>query len=161
MRHKPSNFNGCGTKKIFLLVKIFIFYLFLISYGETKETNYLDKGIILFEKKEFDKSKIFFEKDLAFDPKSEKSYLYLAKIFNKKDNDEEQEINLNNVLLLNPQNEEAIYMLTLLKIKQSDYEETRKLIDKFNLVCKSFCSKKKEMENKFEKLIPENAKNSN
>ena len=161
MIHKASNCNICGMKKIFLLVKIFIFYLFLISYVETKETNYLDEGIILFKKKEFEKSKIFFEKDLVFDPKSEKSYLYLAKIFNKKDNDEEQEINLNNVLLLNPQNEEAIYMLTLLKIKQSDYEETRKLIDKFNLVCKSFCSKKKEMENKFEKLIPENAKNSN
>ena len=161
MIHKASNFNSYGMKKIFLLIKLFILYLFLISYVEAKETNYLDEGIILFKKKEFEKSKIFFEKDLVFDPKSEKSYLYLAKIFNKKDNDEEQEINLNNVLLLNPQNEEAIYMLTLLKIKQSDYEETRKLIDKFNLVCKSFCSKKKEMENKFEKLIPENAKNSN
>ena len=161
MIHKASNFNSYVMKKIFLLVKLFIFYLFLISYVEAKETNYLDEGIILFKKKEFEKSKIFFEKDLVFDPKSEKSYLYLAKIFNKKDNDDEQEINLNNVLLLNPQNEEAIYMLTLLKIKQSDYEETRKLIDKFNLVCKSFCSKKKEMENKFEKLIPENAKNSN
>ena len=161
MIHKASNCNICGMKKIFLLVKIFIFYLFLISYVEAKETNYLDEGIILFKKKEFEKSKIFFEKDLVFDPKSEKSYLYLAKIFNKKDNDDEQEINLNNVLLLNPQNEEAIYMLTLLKIKQSDYKKARKLIDKFNLVCKSFCSKKKEMENKFEKLIPENAKNSN
>ena len=161
MIHKASNCNICGMKKIFLLVKIFIFYLFLISYVETKETNYLDEGIILFKKKEFEKSKIFFEKDLVFDTKSEKSYLYLAKIFNKKDNDDEQEINLNNVLLLNPQNEEAIYMLTLLKITQSDYEETRKLIDKFNLVCKSFCSNKKEMENKFEKLIPDNAKNSN
>ena len=161
MIHKASNFNSYDMKKIFLLIKLFIFCLFLISYLEAKETNYLDEGIILFKKKEFEKSKIFFEKDLVFDPKSEKSYLYLAKIFNKKDNDDEQEINLNNVLLLNPQNEEAIYMLTLLKIKQSDYEETRKLIDKFNLVCKSFCSKKKEMENKFEKLIPENAKNSN
>ena len=161
MTHKALNFNSRDVKKIFLLVKIFIFYLFLISYGETKETNYLDEGITLFSKNEFDKSKIFFEKDLVFDPKSEKSYLYLAKIFNKKDNDEEQEINLNNVLLLNPQNEEAIYMLILLKIKQSDYKETRKLIDKFNLVCKNFCSKKKEMENKFEKLKPENAKNNN
>jgi len=161
MIHKASNFNSCEMKKIFLLVKIFIFYLFLISYGEAKETNYLDEGIILFEKEEFEKSKIFFEKDLVFDPRSEKSYLYLAKIFNKKNNDQEQEINLNNVLLLNPQNEEAVYMLTLLKIRQSDYKETRKLIEKFNLVCKNLCSKKKEMENKFEKLTPENAKNSN
>ena len=115
----------------------------------------------LFQKKEFAKSKILFEKDIVFDPKSEKSYLYLAKIFNNNDNDIEQEVNLNSVLLLNPQNDEAIYMLALLKIKQSDYNQAKKLLDKFVLVCKSFCSKKKEIEEKFEKLTPENGKNNN
>ena len=121
-------------KKFFFLAKIFIIYLFLISNGASKQSIYLNKGIEFFQKKEF-------EKDIVFDPKSEKSYLYLAKIFNKNNNDEEQEINLNNVLLLNPGNDEAIYMLTLLKIKQSDYDQAAELIDKFVLVCKSFCSK--------------------
>ena len=101
-----------------------------------------------------------FERDIVFNPKNEKSYLYLAKIFNKDNNEEEQEINLNNVLLLNPQNDEAIYMLTLLKIKQSDYNKAKELIDTFVLVCKSFCSKENEMREKFEKLTPENAKNN-
>jgi len=73
----------------------------------------------------------------------------------------EEEINLNNVLLLNPKNEEAIYMLTLLKIRQSDYNKARELIDKFILVCKSFCSKKNEIQGKLRKLSPENAKNNN
>ena len=114
-----------------------------------------------FNNQEFDKSKIFFERDLVFNPKSEKSYLYLAKIFNESNNEEEFEINLNNVLLLNPQNDEAIYMLTLLKIKQSDYSQAKELIDKFILVCKSFCSKKKEIQDKLIKLTPENAKNNN
>jgi len=144
-----------------IIIKIFFVYLFLISGGLTKESNYLKKGIELFQKKEFDKSKILFEKDIVFDPKSEKSYLYLAKIFNNNNNDYEQEINLNTVLLLNPQNDEAIYMLALLKIKQSDYDHVKKLLDEFILVCKSFCSKKKEIQEKFEKMTPENAKNNN
>ena len=55
-----------------------------------------------------------------FNPKSEKSYLYLAKIFEESENDYEMESNLNKVLLLNPKNEEAIYLLTMLKIKLSD-----------------------------------------
>ena len=148
-------------KKFFIIIKIFFVYLFLISGGTAKESNYFKKGIELFQKKEFDKSKILFERDIVFDPKSEKSYLYLAKIFNNNDNDLEQEINLNNVLLLNPQNDEALYMLTLLKIKQSDYDQAKKLIDKFILVCKSFCSKKNEIQEKFEKLTPKDAKNSN
>jgi len=153
--------NNLIMKKFFFLTKIFIVYLFLISNGIGKQLNYLNQGIELFQKKEFDKSKILFEKDIVFNPRSEKSYLYLAKIFNKNNNDVEQEINLNNVLLLNPQNDEALYMLTLLKIKQSDYNQAKKLIDKFVLVCKSFCSKKNEIQEKLAKLTPENAKNNN
>ena len=86
--------------------------------------------------------------------------MYLAKIFNENNNDEEQEINLTNVLLLNPQNDEAIYMLTLLKIKQFDYEKAKELINQFTLVCQSFCSKKNEIQEKLKKLTPENAKNN-
>ena len=62
-------------------------------------------------------------------------------------------MNLNNVLLLNPQNDEAIYMLIILKIKQSDYDEAKDLMKTFNLVCKEFCVKKTEIEKKFNKLI--------
>ena len=141
-------------KKIFFLTKIFVIYLFLISNGITKQQNYFDKGVELFQKKEFNKSKILFERDIVFNPKNEKSYLYLAKIFNKNKEEQEEEINLNNVLLLNPQNDEAIYMLTLLKIKQSNYNKAKELIDKFILVCKSFCSKKKEIQDKLKKLTP-------
>ena len=148
-------------KRFFIIIKILFVYSFLISSGVAKESNYFKKGIELFQKKEFDKSKILFEKDLVFDPKSEKSYLYLAKIFDRNNNDEEQEINLNNALLLNPQNDEAIYMLTLLKIKQSDYNQAKELIDKFIIICKSFCSKKNEIQGKLKKLTPENAKNNN
>ena len=143
------------------LKKILIIYLFSILNVFADKPNFFDEGKILFDKKEFQKSKIFFEKDIVFNPQSEKSYLYLAKIFNENNNDQEQEINLSNVLLLNPQNDEAIYMLTLLKIKQSDYSEAKELIKKFNLVCVSFCSKKAEMEEKFDKLVPENARDNN
>ena len=148
-------------KKTYFLVKILIIYLFFISSGFAVKSNYFDKGKILFDKKKFQKSKIFFEKDIVFNPQSEKSYLYLAKIFNKNNNDQEQEINLSNVLLLNPQNDEAIYMLTLLKIKQSDYNEAKELIKKFNLVCESFCSKRTEIQEKFDKSVPENARDNN
>ena len=161
MIHRFELFNNLIMKKNFSLIRIFVIYLFLISNGITKQTNYFDRGIELFQKKEFDKSKILFERDIVFNPKNEKSYLYLAKIFNKNKNDKEEEFNLNNVLLLNPQNDEAIYMLTLLKIKQSDYNQAKELINKFILVCESFCSKEKEIQDKLIKLTPKNAKDNN
>ena len=147
-------------KKI-LIINILLVLFFINSNVFAKELNYFNKGKKHFNKQEFDKSKILFERDLVFNPKSEKSYLYLAKIFKKKENIEEEEINLKNVLLINPKNDEAIYMLTLIKIDQSDYNGAEDLINTFTLVCKSFCSKKKEIELKFKKLNPENAKSNN
>ena len=161
MIHNVIMFNDFIIKKIFLIIKIFFVYLLFTSNVIAKQSAYFDEGIKHFEKKEFEKSKFFFEKDIVYNPKSENSYLYLAKIFSENGNEDEQEINLNNVLLLNPQNDEAIYMLIILKIKQSNYNKSKELIEKFNLVCKSFCSKKNEINNKFNKLIPENEKDNN
>ena len=145
------------------LLFIFTFFTlcFVITNSFSRESKYLSEGIKYFNKEQFDKSKIFFERDSVFNPKSEKSYLYLAKIFKKKNNIEEEEINLNNVLLLNPKNDEAIYLLALIKIEQSDYKKAKELIDKLVLVCKSYCVKKEEIELKLKKLTPENAKNNN
>ena len=148
-------------KKSNFFIKMLIIFFLYNSIGEAKESSYFIEGKKYFERKEFDKSKILFERDLVFNPKSEKSYLFLAKIFKKDENDEEQEHNLKNVLLLNPANDEAIYMLALIKIKQSDYNQAKELINKFILVCESFCSKKKEIQDKLIKLTPENAKDNN
>ena len=79
--------------------------LFVIRHTEVQNPNNLCYGNydISLKPNYEHKSKIFFERDIVFNPESEKSYLYLAKIFYEKSNDEEQEINLNNVLILNPQ----------------------------------------------------------
>ena len=148
-------------KKTYFLIKVLTVFFFFISSGLTAKINYFDKGKILFDKKEYEKSKIFFEKDIVFNPKSEKSYLYLAKIFNQNENEQNEELNLNSVLILNPKNDEALYMMILLKIKQYDYAQAKQLIKKFDLVCKSFCSKKTEIEEKFSKLVPDDAKDNN
>ena len=145
----------------FFLAELVIIYLFFTSIGFSENFNYHDKGKILFDKKQFDKSKFLFEKDIVFNPKNEKSYLYLAKIFNQNENEQNEELNLNSVLILNPKNDEALYMMILLKIKQYDYAQAKQLIKKFDLVCKSFCSKKAEIEKKFSKLVPDDAKDNN
>jgi len=145
----------------FFLTGLVIIYLFFTSIVFSGNFNYYDKGKILFDKKQFDKSKFLFEKDIVFNPKNEKSYLYLAKIFNQNENEQNEELNLNSVLILNPKNDEALYMMILLKIKQYDYAQAKQLIKKFDLVCKSFCSKKAEIEKKFSKLVPDDAKDNN
>ena len=148
-------------KIIIIGIKLLTICLIMFQTSYAKNSDYLDKGIVLFNKNEFAKSKILFEQDIVFNPRSEKSYLYLAKISHKSELDDIEEINLNNVLLINPKNDEAIYLLTLLKIKQSDYDKTKELLEKFNLVCQSFCTKKNDIVKKLNKLSPENEESKN
>ena len=129
----------------------FFFYLFFLSANS--ENKYLNDGIKLFDKKNYEESKIRFEKDIVFNPKSETSYLYLAKIFKEKKEQSLQENNLNTVLLLNPKNEEAVYLLALLNIEKSNFSKSKELIKNLNLLCNNFCNKIKELENKLENSL--------
>ena len=141
-------------KKLYFLLCIFIVNLLLFFPLYGKESKYFTDAKKLYQEKNFEGSKFLFEKDIVFNPKNEISYLYLAKIFEEKEDEVYEELNLNTVLLLNPKNEEAIYMLMQLKIKQSNFSATKELLKKFNLVCVSICSKNKKIEKKLESLSP-------
>ena len=67
-------------------------------------------------------------------------------------NDDFEEQNLNAVILLNPKNEEALYLLTLLRIKKSDYDESQQLLEKFKKVCNKICDKKVELISRLKSL---------
>ena len=126
-------------------------FFFTSLYGKN---NYFKEGEKLFSKKKINESKFKFEKDIVFNPKNEKSYLYLAKIFKIQKNDEFQERNLNTVILLDPKNEEAIYLLALLKIKQSDYKKAKELISVFKKVCNNICKNEIELSETLKNLQP-------
>ena len=136
------------TKFFSLVISLIICLQTTVSAKE----NFFTEGVKLFEQKKYLDSKFKFEQDIVFNPKSEFSYLYLAKIFNKENNDDLEEQNLNVVILLNPKNEEALYLLTLLRIKKSDYDKSQQLLEKFEKVCNKICDKKVELISKLKSL---------
>ena len=73
-------------KKIKFISIIFLLSLSFYSSLHAKN-NYFSEGENLFFKKSLKKSKFKFEKDIVFNPKNEKSYLYLAKIYKLENND--------------------------------------------------------------------------
>ena len=76
------------------------------------------------------------------------SYLFLSKIFNNLNKKELEEQNLNTVILLNPENEEAIYNLAKLKLDTSDYLKSKELNEKLSNLCKKFCEESKNLKMK-------------
>ncbi len=133
--------------------KILLITLFLCTSIFAKNS-FFQEAEKLFKEKKYSQSKFKFEKDIVFNPKNEMSYLYLAKIFNQQKDNFMEEQNLNTVILLNPKNEEALYLLALLNIKKSDYDKSEKLIKDFKQVCSTFCKKESELIKKLENLEP-------
>ena len=134
--------------------KYIIFVILTLTFSNINaEISNFEKGKSFFDKKKYDLAKFKFEQDIVFNPKNENSYLYLAKIYNKKRNDSQEEKNLKTVILLNPKNEEAIYDLTLLKIRKSNYEETKKLIKDFKTICKDLCMQTSELQDKLDTVL--------
>ena len=136
---------------LIILVSLILFNLNHVTLSA--KNLYFDDGKKLFDKKNYKDSKFYFEKDIVFNPKNENSYLYLAKIFKEEQNDSLEENNLNTVLLLNPKNEEAIYLLTLLNIKNSNFSKAKELISTLSSVCKKMCLSKLELQSKLDSSL--------
>ncbi|WP_075534119.1 tetratricopeptide repeat protein [Candidatus Pelagibacter communis] len=113
---------------------------------------YFDEGLKLFNSKKFEEAKFKFEQNIVFNPKSEMSYLYLSKIFKNLNDKNLQEKNLNTVILLNPENEEAIFNLVKLKLEASDYKKSKELNERLNNICDKFCNQSKNLKIEIENL---------
>ena len=131
--------------------KAALIYIFMTVILFAK-TDYFAEGVNLFNKKRFEEAQFKFEQQIVFNPKSELSYLYLSKIFNKLDKKNLEEQNLKTVMLLNPKNEEAIYNLAKLKLSSSDYEKSKELNKKLSSICNKFCSKNNQLKIEIENL---------
>ena len=126
--------------KIKFLFILILFYLY--SSNIFAKDSYFEEAVNLFEEKKYKQSKFLFQKNIVFNPKHSNSYLYLAKIFNIEENENEVLKNINTTLLLNPNNEEALYILIDIKLKRSDFAEVKDLKEKFEIVCSKLCDKK-------------------
>ena len=131
--------------------KFTLIFLLLTNFLYAK-SEYFNEGVNLYNKEKFQEAQFKFEQEIVFNPKSELSYLYLSKIFNKLDKKELEEQNLNTVMLLNPKNEEALYNLAKLKLASSDYKKSKELNNRLSSICNKFCNKNSELKIEIENL---------
>ena len=124
-------------KKTFITL---VLSLFVINYSYSKE-NFFADAKELFDNKKYEESKFLFQRDIVFNPKKAKSYLFLAKIFKIEKNLKEEEKNLNTAILLDPKNEEAIYLLMDIEIERSNFAKVKELKKKFEMICSNLCPK--------------------
>ena len=127
--------------KIIKSISVLLISLTLIN-SVLAENSFFEEGKIKYNEKKYEESKFLFQRNIVFNPKDQDSYLYLAKIFKIEDNDKEEQKNINTVLLLDPKNEEANYLLMEIELKKSNYSKVKKLAENFSKICKKLCNKK-------------------
>ena len=97
-----------------------------------------------------------FERSLVFNPKDSNSYLYLAKIYNHKEDKKKEEKNLEATLLIEPKNEEAILMLMRIGLEKSNYSKVKDLSKTFINVCSKLCNENEKILETLSNIEPKN-----
>ncbi len=136
-------------KKLF--ISTLLLFLFFNIEGYAKE-NFFDEAKNKYDEKKLEDSKFLFQRNIVFNPKDAKSYLYLAKIYNSEENEREEIKYLKTTLLLEPDNEEALYMLIDIELKKSNFSEVKKLTKNFEIVCSTLCDKTKNINERLKNI---------
>ena len=150
--HSSMNKMFKFTLFFYLLINIFN-----ISISSEK---FFNKALELYENKKYEDARFMFERNIVFNPKDSKSYLYLAKIYNHEKDKEKEEKNLEATLLIEPNNEEAILMLIKIALEKSNYLKVKDLSKTFIEVCEKLCDENKSILESLENIEPKNNNDS-
>ena len=141
--------------KFIKLIGLILLISFFNNISFSKE-NFFNEALEFFKKEKYDDARFLFERNIVFNPKDANSYLYLAKIYNKEDNQRKEEYNLETTLLIEPNNEEALLMLIKIALEKSNYQKVKDLSDTFVKVCKNLCDENKDIQESLKNIEPTN-----
>ena len=139
--------------KIFKLITAISFLFFSVNVASSIE-NFFNEALKLYQNEKYEDARFMLERNIVFNPKDAKSYLYLAKIYNHEEDQNKEEYNLETTLLIEPNNEEAILMLMKIALKKSNYSKVNNLSQTFKKVCKKLCDENNEIQKSLKNIEP-------
>ena len=137
------------------LITFICFSVFFSNVVQSKE-NFFDEALKMFENKKYDDAKFMFERNIVYNPKDAKSYLYLARIYNHEKDQRKEEYNLETALLIEPNNEEVILMIMKIALEKSNYTKVKDLSKTFIKVCNKLCSENDQIQKTLKNIEPKN-----
>ena len=137
------------------LIAFICFAVFFSNVVQSKE-NFFKEALKMFENKKYDDAKFMLERNIVFNPKDAKSYLYLARIYNHEKDQRKEEYNLETALLIEPNNEEVILMIMKIALEKSNYSKVKDLSKTFIKVCNKLCSENDQIQETLKNIEPKN-----
>ena len=118
--------------------------------------NFFDEGLKKYQDEKYEEAKFIFERNIVYNPKDAKTYLYLAKIYNHQNDQRKEEYNLETALLIDPSNEEALLMSMKIALEKSNYSKVKSLSETFVKVCNKLCSENDQIQESLKNIEPKN-----
>ena len=118
--------------------------------------NFFHEALKKYQDKEYEEAKFIFERNIVYNPKDAKTYLYLAKIYNYQDDQRKEENNLETALLIDPSNEEALLMSMKIALEKSNYSKVKTLSETFIKVCNKLCNENDQIQESLKNIEPKN-----
>ena len=140
----------------FFKLLLFVYVIITSSTLVYSSENFFDEAVIMYQNEKYEDAQFMFERNIVYNPKDAKTYLYLAKIYNHEDNQRQEENNLETVLLIEPDNEEALLMLMKIALKKSNYSKVKDLSKTFIKVCNKLCNENDQIQDTLKNLEPKN-----
>jgi tetratricopeptide (TPR) repeat protein len=140
----------------FFKLLCFVYVVITSSTLVYSSENFFDEAVIMYQNEKYEDAQFMFERNIVYNPKDAKTYLYLAKIYNHEDNQRQEENNLETVLLIEPDNEEALLMLMKIALKKSNYSKVKDLSKTFIKVCNKLCNENDQIQDTLKNLEPKN-----
>ena len=137
-----------------IIISLLLSFMFF-TYAFSNE-NFFDDAVKKYQSEKYDEARFLFERNIVFNPKDAKSYLYLAKIYNHEADQRKEEYNLETALLIEPDNEEVLLMLMKIALKKSNYSRVKDLSNVFNKVCNKLCDESNDIEESLKNIEPKN-----
>ena len=141
--------------KIFKLITFISLSLVFSNLAISKE-NFFNEAMKMFDSEKYDDARFILERNIVYNPKDAKSYLYLAKIYNHEKNQKKEEYNLETALLIEPNNEEVILMLMKIALVKSNYSKVKDLSQTFIKVCDKLCNENDQSHETLKNIEPKN-----
>ena len=140
----------------FFKLLCFVYVIITSSTLVYSSENFFDEAVIMYQNEKYEEARFMFERNIVYNPKDAKTYLYLAKIYNYEETQRQEENNLETVLLIEPDNEEALLMLMKIGLKKSNYSKVKDLSQTFIKVCNKLCNENDQIQDTLKNLDPKN-----
>jgi tetratricopeptide (TPR) repeat protein len=141
--------------KILNILSLIIIVITSSTVAFSKE-NFFDEALKKYQDEKYEEAKFIFERNIVYNPKDAKTYLYLAKIYNHQDDQRKEENNLETALLIDPSNEEALLMSMKVALKKSNYSKVKTLSETFIKVCNKLCDENDQIQESLKNIEPKN-----